>query len=93
MGETQHTAVLLKPGFFGGLYPKFTLMPETLIHAYGRWADDAVFGSSYFTVDNHLWRDENKTHTISTWIGADCRCTPENPANTPGSCRANAATW
>jgi hypothetical protein len=92
MGENKHTAVLLKAGFFS-LHPeRFTLMHETLLHAYGNWSDAAIFGNPFFTnPPNNLWQDQSKTHTISTWIGTDCHCTPENPANAPNSCPANTA--
>ncbi len=93
-GETRHTAVILKSGFFKIAYPRFTLLHETLIHAYGNWDDSAVFANSFFTVANGLWNDHGRSNTISEWIGADCKCTPDpSPQNPYPSCQPATAKW
>jgi len=85
--------VLLKAGFFGQSLPakKFTLVHEVFLHAYAGQNDDAIYGNSHFAAKG-LWRPSGSTatHTITTWMSTDCKCTPEQ---SPSTCPANTATW
>jgi hypothetical protein len=93
MGYWNQTAVLFKSSVLTQTYPQFTLMHEVLLHAYGNWWDDPIFGSAYFQ-QKGLWRPagSSATTTISSWMSTDCTCTPENPA-TATTCHANTAKW
>ncbi len=89
----SQTAVLLKSEVLSRQYPQFVLVHELLLHAYGNWWDDAIFGNAFLT-QKGLWRPAGSTatSTITTWMSTDCTCTPENPA-TANSCQANTARW
>jgi hypothetical protein len=92
MGYDRQTAVVMLPSVLTSARPEFTLVHETLFHAYAGLIDDSIFGNSYFSQQG-LWRPagSNATTAISTWMSTDCRCTPGNPA--APSCQANTATW
>jgi len=91
MGYSRQTAVVLKQGILSQSSPEFTLVHELLLHAYAAQSDDGVFASAFFQ-QNGLWRPNGSTATtyITTWMSADCNCTPGGPVAT---CQANTAKW
>ena len=92
-GYDRQTAVVLRNGFFSLDTVKFTLVHEVVLHAFWGQTDDQIFGNTFFAASG-LWRENESTATatLTSWIGTDCKCTPEKPGQQP-PCSANTAPW
>ena len=73
-----------------GPHPEYTLIHETVLHAYLGLADSAVFANTILA-NNGLNDNGVGSDTITSWMGTDCKCTPTS-SNT-AMCTPNTAKW
>jgi hypothetical protein len=90
--------ILLTSGLLNQATPQYTLAHEVLIHSYKGWTGPQVYANAWFA-QNRLWNDQRGSTTITTWMSADCRCTPGAPGDagkdpvTGGVCDASNRKW